>query len=200
MKTIHVLILLAVQIISFSTKAQQTESFTDLRDNIIYKTVKIGTQTWMTENLNFSTSSGSWCYENNTSNCAKYGRLYDWETAKKVCPSGWHLPSDAEWTKLTTYLGGEDAPGTKMKSTSGWNDNEGKSGNGNNTSGFAGLPGGYRNYYGPFDGVGSGGLWWSSTEYDTFDAWGRYLGCSSGRVYRNDYSKLWGLSVRCLRD
>jgi len=186
-----------------------------------YKSVKIGTQTWMSVNLNVSTfrngdpipqaktdeewkkagdnEQPAWCYyDNDPANGAKYGKLYNWYAVidpRGLAPEGWHVPSDAEWTKLTDFLGGEVA-GTKMKSTSGWAEN----GNGTNTSGFSGLPGGYRYYNGSFDDVGGDGNWWSSTEDLTGNAWYRYLNYLNGNVYRYDSNKKNGFSVRCLRD
>lgn len=149
----------------------------------------------MAENLAFKPSSGNyWAYDDNNTNVAKYGYLYDFETSCKVCPTGWHLPSDNEWTVLTDYLG--DEAGTKMKSTSGWKDG----GNGTNESGFNGFPGGYRNNYGDFHYIGCYGYWWSSSEDDTGFAWKRRLYYYNGSVYRNDYDKTYGFSVRCLRD
>ncbi len=168
---------------------------TDQRDGKTYKTVKIGNQVWMAENLAFKPSSGNyWAYDDDNSNVAKYGYLYDWETANNVCPVGWHLPSDNEWTVLTDYLG--DEAGTKMKSTSGWKDG----GNGTNESGFNGFPGGCRDYNGDFDGIGYYGYWWSSSEDDTFYAWGRKLGSNFGGVFSYYGYKADGFSVRCLRD
>ena len=189
------------------TTETKSNSITDTRDGKTYITVKIGTQTWMAENLNYNTNSGSWCYENNTSNCTKYGRLYDWETAKKVCPSGWHLPSDDEWKKLEMFLGMSktDADNTgwrgteegkKLKSTSGWN----SSGNGTDAYGFTALPGGYRSYDETFDDVGSHGYWWSSSEYGTAVAYYRYMRYSYSGVYRSPNDKTYGFSVRCVRD
>jgi uncharacterized protein (TIGR02145 family) len=134
------------------------------------ETVVIGSQTWMKRNLNCNVS-GSKCYNNDPSNCDKYGRLYDWATAKTVCPSGWHLPSDAEWTTLTDYVGGLSTAGKKLKATSGWSND----GNGTDEHGFAALPGGYGVSDGYFSNVGDGGYWWSATEDDAYYAYRRGL-------------------------
>ncbi len=107
-------------------------TFTDSRDGQTYKTVKIGTQTWMAQNLNYQTKRGSWCYENSADSCKKYGRLYDWKTAKKACPAGYHLPSNEDWTTLIDYMGGQVTAGKKLKAKRGWNDN----GNGTDDYGF----------------------------------------------------------------
>jgi uncharacterized protein (TIGR02145 family) len=171
-----------------------TGTFTDSRDGKTYKTVRIGNQTWMAENLNYATSIGSWCYDDNPENCEKYGRLYDWETAKKVCPSGWHLPSDAEWTTLLNFVG-IDA-GTKLKSTSGWS----SGGNGNDSYGFSAFPGGVRTNHGNFSYIGDYGYWWSSAESSSTNVWRRLMSSNTGRVYRYSSPKAYGFSVRCLRD
>lgn len=172
-------------------------SFTDIRDGKVYKKVQIGTQEWMAENLNYSTGN-SWCYDNNPSNCNVYGRLYDWETAKTACPSGWHLPSDAEWTTLTSFLGGEAVAGGKMKSTNAfW---EAPNAGATNSSCWSGLPGGLRYGDGVFNAIGSLGSWWSSTEGSTLDAWYSRLGYSSSAFVRYYFYKSNGFSVRCLRD
>jgi len=136
---------------------QISGTFTDSRNGQTYRTVKIGNRTWMAENLNFQTEN-SWCYDNNSANCSKYGRLYTWDAAMKACPSGWRLPSDNDWTALTNAVGSN--AGTKLKSQTGWNDN----GNGTDDFGFSALPGGSRSTDGSFDGVGSYGHWWSATE------------------------------------
>jgi len=142
----------------------QFGSMKDTRDNKTYKTVKIGTQWWMAENLAYKTGSGSWAYNNEESNVAKYGRLYHWETAKTACPTGWHLPSDAEWTTLTSYLDGESVAGGKMKTTSNWDSpNIGAT----NESGFSSLPVGLLTNDGGFYEVGSSGYFWSSTQSST---------------------------------
>jgi uncharacterized protein (TIGR02145 family) len=119
---------------------------------------------------------------------------------KNVCPTGWHVPTDAEWTTLTTYLGGESVAGGKMKEAvlGHWNSPNEEA---TNESGFAGLPGGSRNTGGLFRNVGDFGYWWSSTEFFTSNAWHRELFHGVGGVYRsNHYHKGFGFSVRCLRD
>jgi len=170
-----------------------------------YKTVKIGAQVWMSENLAYKPSTGNyWAYDDDNSNVAKYGYLYDWETACKVCPSGWHLPSDEEWTTLIDYLGGEDVAGGKIKTvgtiqagTGLWNNpNTGAT----NESGFAALPGGGRSNFGAFYFIGDSGGWWSATQFSASDAWARHLGTSNAQVGRDGYTKKGGCSVRCVRD
>jgi uncharacterized protein (TIGR02145 family) len=186
-------------------------TFIDARDGHTYKWVKIGTQIWMAENLAFKTETGSWAYGDNEANVTIYGRLYDWGTAMTACPTDWHLPSDAEWKQLEMALGMTQAQadliasfrgtdqGSQMKTSSGWNNN----GDGTNSSGFSGLPGGYRST-GPFgnffDNVGYGGNWWSITETSATGAWARYLSCYDAGVYRSYYYKVGGFSVRCVRD
>jgi len=160
-------------------------------------TVKIGTQTWQKCNLNVVPSTGiSKCYDNDESNCDKYGRLYDWETANTVCPSGWHLPSDSDWQTLVDFVGGKDVAGKKLKAKIGWNGN----GNGEDTYGFSALPGGDGFYDGTFDYVGDYGYWWSSSENESYNAWirGMYYGGESVGYGFGNKSILY--SVRCVRD
>jgi uncharacterized protein (TIGR02145 family) len=116
-----------------------------------------------------------------------------------VCPTGWHMPSDAEWTYLTNYLGGSNVAGYKLKEagTTHWNSpNTGAT----NESGFTALPGGYRNFLDTFGYVGSLGYWWSSTELNATYAWNRYLYYLNSYIYSSYYFKTNGFSVRCLRD
>jgi uncharacterized protein (TIGR02145 family) len=170
--------------------------FKDSRDGKVYKVVKIGSQTWFSENLNYA-AEGSKCYENNAENCEKYGRLYNWSSAKTACPAGWHLPSDDEWTTFTDNVGGEDIAGKKLNSTAGWNEN----GNGTNDYAFSALPGGGGNSGGSFGDVGGIGFWWSSTtKTNAESAWNRDMVCIFERVGRDNDDKAFLFSVRCVQD
>jgi uncharacterized protein (TIGR02145 family) len=136
-------------------------TFTDPRDGQTYKTVKIGKQWWFAQNLNYRTNnSSSFCYDGSPAMCGTYGRLYSWSGALSACPTGWHLPSLAEWNQLIDYLGGKLVAGGKMKSTTGWAVNTTST----NSSGFSALPGGYM-YDLLYGFIGENGLWWSSTPY-----------------------------------
>ena len=201
-------------------------SITDSEGNT-YKTVTIGTQQWMAENLKvtkyndgidipnitdntqwFQLTTGAWAYYNNdvTYN-VKYGKLYNWYAVsptvngnKNVCPTGWHVPTDTEWTVLTDYLGGETVAGGKMKEvgTTSWNS---PNTDATNTSLFTGLPGGNRYKDGSYNSIGIFGNWWSSSEYKPDISWYRSLYYFSCNTYRNvSNEKDYGLSVRCLRD
>ena len=174
-------------------------TLTDPRDNKTYKTVKIGTQTWMAENLNYE-AKGSKCYDNNPANCKKYGMLYNWYTAKTACPDGWHLPSDTEWQTLVDFAGGDETAGKILKASNGWNDNYGKSGNGEDKFGFSALPSGLGNPNNFYD-VGNYGYWWSSSEYGSSNrAYHRHMGYSYENVYnRNHIGKDFLFSVRCVQ-
>jgi len=188
-------------------------TFADSRDSKSYNSVRIGTQTWMAENLNYN-AEGSVCYENSADSCAKYGRLYNWSTAMNgtsssslspsgvqgVCPAGWHLPSDAEWTTLTDYVGGVSTAGTKLKSTSGWNYYSERH-NGTDDFGWSALPGGYGISDGNFYYAGGLGDWWSATEYDAYNARGRSVSYDSEGVGWGNYVIKTGLiSVRCVKN
>ena len=122
--------------------------------------------------------------------------MYAVNDTRGLAPAGYHIPSDKEWTVLTDFLGGEDLAGQKMKSLTGWAD----SGNGTNSSGFNGLPGGYCFDTGDFDGVAEVGGWWSSSENDSYSSWGRFMNTVNTKVFRGFNDKGSALSVRCLRD
>jgi uncharacterized protein (TIGR02145 family) len=183
---------------SLYSKSRGGKPFTDSRDGKKYGTVKIGKQVWMAENLNYN-ANGSKCYNNQDGNCAKYGRLYNWATARTACPKGWHLPSDAEWTALTDFVGGSNVAGTKLKSASGWNTGSGYK-PGTDEFGFSALPGGDGTSGGIFDYVGYGSGWWSATEYTASNAYGRSMGYDNGGVVRGYSGKADFFSVRCVQD
>jgi uncharacterized protein (TIGR02145 family) len=162
----------------------------------------------ITDNTQWSNlTSGAWVYYNNdAANNAKYGKLYNWfavspttNGTKNVCPTGWHVPTDAEWTVLTDYLGGVSVAGGKMKEvgTTSWNSQNTEA---TNTSLFSALPGGFRGSSGNYFNIGYNGNWWSSSENNTFNAWNRNLYYNYGDAYSYDYLKKNGFSVRCLRD
>jgi uncharacterized protein (TIGR02145 family) len=182
-----------VVVSAFSLAFGNAGAFTDSRDGQTYRTVRIGNFTWMAQNLNFQTGN-SWCYDNNESNCQKYGRLYDWNTAMVACPAGWRLPTREDWNDLVEAAGG-DVAGTGLKSRSpDWN--------GTDDFGFSALPGGSRFSYGNFLNVGSNGLWWSATEGGSGYAWGRGMDSMWGskRVNEGNFREGTGFSVLCLQD
>ncbi len=183
-------------------------------DGYTYQTVTVGSQVWFAENLRTSkyangdaipningaiSASGGWAWYNYDSTYENpYGKLYNWYAAhdsRNVCPTGWHVPTRAEWTLLTNYLGGALVAGTKLKSMSGWNNG----GNGTNESGLNFLPSGYY-LYGISQHRGFYGSWWSSSEYSVSNAW--YLSLASGGDGNSidDYYKAYAFSLRCLRD
>ena len=201
------------EIKSFKTKEIIIESgiMTDLRDGDEYKWVKIGEQIWMAENLAYNVGDGCWAYNNDISNVATYGRLYTWEAAKIACPSGWHIPTDDEWKQLEMAIGMSQSEadddgwrgtneGTKLKSTSGWNNNGSSSGNGTDDYGFSALPGGLMTLDGSFDFVGRNGRWWSATEKSSEYMWLRVLASYNARIYRPGGMKIAPHSIRCVKD
>jgi len=187
--------------------------------------VSIGTQIWMKTNLDVSTyrngdpipevedsaawaelTTGAWCYYRKKSENGKiYGKLYNWyavNDSRGLAPEGWHIPGKDEWTKLSDFLGGDTVAGGKMKETGTtyWREPNAEA---TNTSGFTGLPGGYR---GGRDGgsmfilKSETGAWWSSTEDSAEEAWLQFLSCKTGILKRNNKNKQFGFSVRCVKD
>nr|NQU88876.1 fibrobacter succinogenes major paralogous domain-containing protein [Bacteroidota bacterium] len=207
-------------------------------DDNVYFTVMLGNQCWMASNLNTTRDAAGnqiprYCYSNNTENCELYGGLYTWATVMNgagssggnpsgvqgICPDGWHVPSDAEWTELTNYLINNyiditsDNVGNKLKSCRQvssplggectttvhprWDQHSTHFGT--NDYGFSALPGGFYNGI-SFSLLGSYGDWWSSTQYSSTNAWRRHMFYNFGSVYRSNPNKTNGFSVRCARD
>ncbi|MBL7961710.1 hypothetical protein JNL27_15870 [bacterium] len=162
-------------------------SFTDPRDGKTYKTVKIGSQVWMAENLNYEVGEGCFCYDNNISNCNKYGKLYTWDAAKRAVPSGWHLPSKAEWETLLNYLGGSGSTAYNQMIAGGH-------------SGFTALFGGWRRNAGNYYDVGEIANFWSSSEDTKINAWYRKVNSNDQKAYMGSSNKNFGFSVRCFKD
>jgi uncharacterized protein (TIGR02145 family) len=193
------------------------DSLVDTRDGKVYSTVLIGTQCWMAENLNIGVRKNGntiltdddviekYCYNDTEVSCDIYGGLYLWAEAMQyniydeggqgICPNGWHFPGDAEWTTMTTYLGGESVAGGKMKEegTTHWTSpNTGAT----NESGFTALPGGSRFYLGFFTEIGNLGSWWTSHSA----AYRRYILFSDPGIFRDTDNNVVGYSVRCILD
>ncbi len=207
-------------IITYATIWGCGSPITDSRDNKTYSTVLIGTQCWMAQNLNVGTRiNGSvnqtdnsnlekYCYDDLESNCDIYGGLYQWNEAmqyvttegtKGICLTGWHLPMDAEWTTLTTFLGGVSVARGKMKEvgTTHWaSPNTGAT----NSSGVTAFAGGDRDYNGYFTNLTGHAYFWSSMQYNASDAWYRGLYHGDETLDRSNYTKINGWSARCLKD
>lgn len=211
-----------VLLISGFVKAQVSDV-----DGNVYKTVVIGEQTWMAENLKttryatgdtipnvvnkdqwLNLTDGAWSYyKNDIKNDELYGKLYNWYNVvddRNVCPNGWHVPSDEEWKVLADYVienGYEGTEGVALKGQSGWNDYDGLSGNGTDNFGFNALPGGNRNINGNFSKIGQNGYWWSTSEHaNPLNAWSRYLYNNNSNIMNYEDFKNYGFSIRCLKD
>ena len=188
--------MIGILLVSLNLIAQETGVFTDARNGKSYNTITIGSQTWMAENLAYKEKEGCWAYNDNEDNSKINGFLYDWKTAKKVCPSGWHLPSDSEWEKLVNHLGGETQAGAKLKTkyTEG-DDNS----NASNETGFRALLAGYfdeQNYIG----FNHTGIWCSSSTSRKLFA--KSFSVQKSSKYVSSYSETKGIrySVRCIKD
>ena len=220
---------------SISFTMLQGTAFTDPRDGQVYRWVMIGDQVWMAENLNFA-SANSWCFGNNATNCDHYGRLYTWAAVMNgvssssanpsgvqgVCPTGWHVPSDAEWTDLVNYVDSQGYPNSNVVGGAGnalkschqvgsplggacntsdhprWNSHS--THYGTDAFGFSALPGGSRATTESFGSIGRGGTWWSSTESSSTSAWYWGMSYHFGTVSRYAINEANGFSLRCVRD
>ncbi len=212
-----------------SSTAKYGNGVTDL-DGYKYKTIIIGNQEWMGENLKVSKyedgtvipnvtdntqwsklTSGAWCYNNNNiTNNLKFGKLYNWYAVspttngnKNVCPTGWHVPTDNEWSIMTDFLGGEAKAGGKLRDAgeSSWNSS---STSNTNPYLFSALPGGAREPDGNFISIGNYGSWWSNTDntqlYFNITSWTRSMEGSGDDILRLYSVKGTGLSIRCIKD
>ena len=169
--------------------------YVDKRDGQSYRCVKIGSQIWMAQNLNYEIGD-SYCYNNNPDHGELYGRLYTWAAAIGVCPMGWHLPSKAEWIKLASFVGIQCAA-THLKSINGW---IGES-IGTNEYGFAALPAGYRSESDrDFHYLGKLAGWWTSSEVSTDKACATRFNSNAAQIQTEEYGKLSAFSVRCVKD
>lgn len=214
------------------------DTIIDSRDGKVYRTVEIGDQIWMAENLNYADSvktaslkGKSWCYKNVAANCDVAGRLYTWAAAidsvklatdednpqdcgygktcevasagsatliQGICPSGWHLPSNEEWSALFTAVGGRATAGAKLKSQTGWTAIDGITNE--DAYGFSALPAGIRDNIGFFYNGGNLAYFWSATEYNSYYAYFMFLNYDFELADLNYYYKYYGFSVRCLKD
>jgi len=186
-----------------------TLTFTDERDGKTYKYAEIGEQVWMAENLNYAGENGiGKCYDNKEANCDTYGRLYNWPTAmgglassvksvQGICPAGWHLPSDAEWTALTDFAGGLATAGTKLKASNGWTTSSVSTPT--DDYGFSALPGGY-NLPNGFSNIGGYGRWWSATEQQSGYPYYRMMSYTDEKIGSSYYKGTDGYySIRCVK-
>jgi len=204
-------------------KVTETPTVTDVDGNV-YQTVQIGEQVWMTENLKTTkfkngttillvTDNAAWSnlssagytgYNNNRRIGNVFGALYNWYTVEtgNLCPTGWHVPTDAEWTTLTNYLGGSHVAGGKLKeggTTHWYSPNAGAT----NESGFTAFGGGFRNRFGEFRDIGNLGYWWSATETSNSPithARVLHLTHVTGGAYNFGQNKKIGFSVRCVKN
>jgi len=185
---------------SSSSSIEISDLLIDSRDGKKYKITAIGNQIWMAENLSYN-AKNSKCYNDENSNCKKYGRLYSWETVKgnqNLCPDGWKLPSNAEWNVLVNYAGGEKNAGNKLKAKSGWNN----SGNGADDYGFAALPGGHASREGKFSYAGDLGLWWSDNLKVHSEFASNWYINARGNAKNNDFFEAFESyfsSIRCIK-
>lgn len=216
------LVIIALLLLHFSACKEDADTSIKDGDGNVYTSVIIGTQVWLKENLKTTsykdgtaiplvTDNSEWAglnapaycwYENDgASNKNVYGALYNWYTVntRQLCPTGWHVPSDAEWTILSDFLGGISIAGGKLKET-GVTDWESPNTGATNEAGFSALPGGFRDIFGSFSSIGLYFIGWSSTGYDSQNAYYRNISFDRNSVLRLSIPKEAGFSVRCVRD
>lgn len=222
---IHLIIISVLFILlTYSCKKDNDDTTVMDIDGNVYNTVTIGSQVWMVENLKTTKFSNGdligttdpqdknisgettpkyqWAYDGNEGNVVANGRLYTWYAAtdnRNICPTGWHVPDDDEWTTLADNLGGQNIAGGKLKEsgTTHWMSPNAEA---SNLSGFTALPGGFRGSEGLYYDLGKWGNWWSSTTYDEIQAWLRWLYYDDGILGRGFYGKQHAMSLRCIKD
>lgn len=172
-------------VFKINASAQKYGQLVDVRDNQTYRTVQIGNQTWMADNLNYE-MQGCCCYDDNPSNCKNYGKLYKWKTATKACPIGWRLPSENDWDKLIDFAGGADIAGERLVK--------------DERIGFNAKLCGYRGMSGNFNEMGRNTTFWTAGDDGGLNAYYREITNSSMRVVRHYYDKTYFLSVRCIKN
>jgi uncharacterized protein (TIGR02145 family) len=183
--------------VCFSTYGQEAGSFTDERDGKVYKTVKINDQVWMGENLAFKTESGCMVYDDIKDYVKTNGYLYSWKTATKVCPASWRLPSMQDWWYLSTYLGGDDQAGGKLKET-GTNSWKSPNTGATNSSGFTALASG-RSDDKKMENIGNVTFFWTNGDDDDITSWCAALYSSKKELSFIPTAKKDGYSVRCIK-
>jgi len=216
MNTRRTQIFIIFLIVSINSYSQETGTFKDTRDGKIYKTVKIGTQTWMAENLAYKANDGCWAYNNDENNAKMYGYLYNFDTAREVCPDGWHLPQLDSWKALIEFVGKQQYPEyvagreLKEKGFKHWQyfedyDYRKRIGvsNGNDTFGFTALPAGdYNMTVDKFGGINWTATWWVNI-YEIISGYSAYsysVGLLSDFMRLDRTPVEYGLSVRCIKD
>ena len=195
MKTLFIFI--SLLFISGNLLKAQTDTLIDTRDNQTYKTIQLGNQTWMAENLRFKTEKHSYCYAGKPENCKKYGRLYSWDVAVKACPEGWHLATDKEWQDLEKLLG---MPESDLAKSSAWRGSDQATKLMSDTSICFYAPlGGYHNPPSNNFLMNQQAFYWTSTDNGGL-AWYRQIRKGSGQIFRRARAKSWAMSVRCVKD
>lgn len=186
-KTFILIFIVFIAISQIKLRAQTTGTLTDSDDSRTYQTIKIGNQWWMAENLNYYTLEGSWCYNNDTANCTKYGRLYNWETAKRVCPRGWHLPTKAEYDVLVENVEDDVNNAYTQLIDKG-------------ASGFNALLGGRLNKSDIFNGLNSDGVYWTSSKDYLEHVWYLNFYSENNNVFFYFSTDNVAVSVRCVKN
>jgi uncharacterized protein (TIGR02145 family) len=184
---------------SFTTYNLHMGTLTDSRDNQTYQTIQMGEAWWMAENLRYDAGEGSYCYEYNDTRCVTYGKLYTWEAAMRSCPAGWHVPTLKEFESMINAIGGADIAGGKLKDyeQSLWREiNVGAT----NEVGFNALPAGRRYDSGLFAGAGYYAQFFSSTEYNSQEAYNMTIGYDYANAFIYNYKKAYAISVRCVKN